>query len=90
MKAPSAVDIGVVLVILSGVQVFLSSLPADKVTEWWWAPALSAALLAVIKGVQVAFFPEGHRPVDPAAPGAAAQMSVLPEPPSKLRQFLTD
>lgn len=87
MRTPSVADIAIVMAVVAGVQAAFAAIPEAQL---WWAPAVSAGLLAVGKVLQVAFFPEGHRPVDPAAPGAAAQMSVTPEPPSKLRQFLVD
>lgn len=88
MKAPSAVDIAVVMAVIAGVQAAFATIPEASV---WWAPALSAGLLAVLKVLQVALFPDGGKAPDPAAPGAAAQASAqLMEQPSKMRQFWLD
>jgi hypothetical protein len=88
MKAPSAVDIAIVMSVVAGVQAAFATIPEAAV---WWAPAVSAGLLAVLKVAQVMLFPEGRRPVDPAAPGAAAQASAeSTSVPSKRRQFFVD
>ena len=87
MKAPSAVDIAVVMAVIAGVQAAFATLPEAQV---WWAPAVSAGLLAVLKVLQVALFPDGKPQLDPAAPGVAAQMALPAAAPSKLRQFMVD
>lgn len=84
MKLPSAVDIVVVVAVLTGVQVLFASIPESQV---WWAPAVSAGLLASLKALQVLM----QRPQEPdvAPPGvAAAPMPV--DAPSRLRQWLVD
>lgn len=88
MKAPSAVDIAIVMAVIAGVQAAFATIPEAAV---WWAPAVSAGLLAVLKVLQVALFPEGGKAPDPGVPGAAAQASAqLMDPPSKMRQFWVD
>jgi len=87
MKAPSAVDIAIVMAVIAGVQAAFATIPEAQV---WWAPALSAGLLAVLK-VQVLLFPDGRQAPDAAQPGAGAAASAqLMEQPSKMRQFWVD
>jgi len=88
MKTPSAADIAIVMAVMAGVQAAFATLPDAQV---WWAPAVSAGLLAVLKVLQVRFFPEGHKPLDTDQPGAGAAASAqLMEQPSKMRQFWAD
>ncbi len=85
MKMPSALDITIVIVVMTMAQVFLSTVPEAQ--GWWWAPGVSAALLAGVKLIQVNW-PSRQ---DPAAPGAAAQASAqLMAPESKVKRFLVD
>jgi len=87
MKAPSAVDIAIVMAVIAGVQAAFATIPEAQV---WWAPALSSGLLAVLKVLQVVFFPEGKAPpVEQPGAGAAASAQLM-EQPSKMRQFWVD
>lgn len=87
MKAPSAVDIAIVMAVIAGVQAAFATMPEAQV---WWAPALSAGLLAVLKVLQVALFPGGQAQ-QPDQPGAGAAASAqLMQQPGKVRQFFTD
>lgn len=86
MKAPSAVDIAIVMAVIAGVQAAFATMPEAQV---WWAPAVSAGLLAVLKVLQVALFPGGHAQVEQPGAGAAASAQLM-EQPGKVRQFFTD
>lgn len=88
MKAPSAVDIAIVMAVIAGVQAAFATIPEAAV---WWAPAVSAGLLAVLKVLQVVFMPEGKSAGSVEQPGAGAAASAqLMEQPSKARQFWID
>ena len=84
MKLPSAIDIVVVVAVLTGVQVLFASIPESQV---WWAPAVSAGLLASLQAMQVLM--QQPQTPDVAPPGvAAAPMPTAPE--SKMKQWLLD
>ena len=50
MKLPSALDVGLVMVVLIGLQTFFANVPES---QGWWAPAIAAALLAATKVLEV-------------------------------------
>ena len=88
MRTPSASDIVIVMAVVAGVQAAFAAIPEAQV---WYAPAVSAGLLAMLKVLQVLVFPDGQRKPDTEQPGAGAAASAqLMEQPSKLRQFLVD
>ena len=88
MKAPSATDIAIVMAVMAGVQAAFATIPEASL---WWAPAVSAGLLAMLKVLQVLLFPDGRQAPDAAQPGAGAAASAqLMESPSKMRQFWVD
>ena len=68
MKLPSALDMGLVMVVLIGLQAFFANVPDS---QGWWAPAIAAALLSATKVLEVWL-------VTPKP--ATASRVVLPEP----------
>jgi uncharacterized protein YqjF (DUF2071 family) len=50
MKLPSALDMGLVMVVLIGLQAFFANVPES---QGWWAPAIAAALLSATKVLEV-------------------------------------
>lgn len=68
MKLPSALDMGLVMVVLIGLQAFFANVPES---QGWWAPAIAAALLSATKVLEVWL-------VTPKP--ATASRVVLPEP----------
>jgi hypothetical protein len=87
MKAPSAVDIAIVMAVIAGVQAAFATIPEASV---WWAPAVSAGLLAVLKVLQVVFMPDGKSAATEQPGAGAAASAQLMEQPSKARQFFLD